>query len=175
MEANMLKTIMAATAVSALALTSALAQSTTTAPAPSTTTAQTTAAPAGTAQFVTRQAPDQWLASKFTGTDVIGPQEEKIGDVSDVLFDKDGKVVAYVVGVGGFLGIGSKDVAIAPASFQLVPGKDASDYKLRLAMTKDQLKAAAAFEPYAAPRPAVSQNPASPTSTAPAKAPTTKQ
>jgi PRC-barrel domain protein len=162
----MLRTIMAATAVSALALTSALAQSTT---APSTapsTTAQTTA-PAGHATFVSQQAPDQWLASKFRGTDVVGANEEKIGDVSDVLFTKDGKILAYVVGVGGFLGIGSKDVAIDPASFQLVPGKDASDYKLRLSMSKDELKAAAKFEPYAPPRPTVSQNPASPMTTRP--------
>ena len=165
----MFRTIIAATAVSALALTSALAQSTTE-PLKNPTAAQTpgatttTMAPSASTQaaFVARQAPDQWLASKFTGTDVIGAKEEKIGDVSDILFDKDGKILAYVVGVGGFLGIGSKNVAIAPASFQLVSGKNASDYKLRLSMTKDELKAAAAFEPYSQPRPTVSQNPTSP-------------
>jgi hypothetical protein len=160
----MLKTIMAATAVSALALTSALAQSTTApATAPATTTAQAQAPATAThANFIASQAPDQWLASKFRGTDVIGANNEKIGDVSDILFMKDGKILAYVVGVGGFLGIGAKDVAIDPASFQLVPGKDASDYKLRLSMSKDELKAAAKFEPYAPPRPTVSQNPANP-------------
>ena len=163
----MLRTIMVATAVSALALTSALAQSTTApATAPAATTAQAPAT-ATHANFIARQAPDQWLASKFRGTDVIGANEEKIGDVSDILFTKDGKILAYVVGVGGFLGIGAKDVAIDPASFQLVPGKDASDYKLRLSMSKDELKAAAKFEPYAPPRPTVSQNPANPMTTRP--------
>ena len=49
---------------------------------------------------------------------MIGTDDAKIGDVSDVLFDKDKKVVAFIVGVGGFLGIGAKDVAIDPASFQ---------------------------------------------------------
>ena len=49
---------------------------------------------------------DQFLASKFKGTDVIGSDEQKIGDVSDILFDKDGKIEAYVMGIGGFLGIG---------------------------------------------------------------------
>ena len=49
----------------------------------------------------------------------MGTDNAKIGDVTDVLFDKDGKVLAYVVGVGGFLGIGSKDVALAPSSFQV--------------------------------------------------------
>ena len=148
----MLKTIMAATAVSVLASTAVLAQSN----PPAATTDQ-----ANHATFVSTQTPEQWLASKFRGTDVIGANDEKIGDVSDILFDKDGKIIAYVVGVGGFLGIGSKDVAIAPASFQVVPGRDASDYRLRLSMTRDALKAATAFAPYSPPRPAVSQNPAS--------------
>ena len=74
------------------------------------------------AQFINSQRPDQFLASKFKGTDVIGADNEKIGDVSDILFDKSGKIDAYVVGVGGFLGIGSKDVALSPSSFQVVPG-----------------------------------------------------
>jgi hypothetical protein len=165
----MLRTIMAVTAVSAFALTSALAQST-----PPTGPAVQATDPAGHTTFVARQGTDQWLASKFRGTDVIGPHEEKIGDVSDILFDKSGKVVAYVVGVGGFLGIGSKDVAIDPASFQVVPGKDASDYRLRLSMTKDELKAAAAFDPYSPPRPAVSQNPTT-SPMAPATRPSNKQ
>jgi sporulation protein YlmC with PRC-barrel domain len=166
----MLKRIMAVAAVSGLALTSALAQTTTPSatpapsasnPAPSSTATAPAANPAGKATFVTKQTSDQHLASKFNGTDVVGADDAKIGDVSDVLFNKDNKVIAFIVGVGGFLGIGSKDVAIDPASFQVVPGKDATDYKLRLSMTKDELKAAAAFEPYAPPRPVSSQAPAS--------------
>ena len=112
------------------------------------------AASASSAKFINSQRQDQFLASKFKGTDVIGSDDKKIGDVSDILFDKDGKIEAYVVGVGGFLGIGAKDVALAPAAFQVVPGdksKNESD-KLRLSMTKDQLKEAANFEPYKAPR-----------------------
>ena len=173
----MLNRIMAVAAVSGLALTSALAQTTTpsapsaspttppTAAAPATpapSASATTTAPAGKAQFVTKQTSDQHLASKFNGTDVIGTDDAKIGDVSDVVFDKDHKVIAFIVGVGGFLGIGAKDVAIDPASFQAVPGKDANDMKLRLSMTKDELKAAAAFEPYAPPRPVSSQAPTRP-------------
>ena len=120
-------------------------------------------------KFVTKQSQDQFLASKFKGTDVIGTDDKKIGDVSDVLFDKDKKIMAYIVGVGGFLGIGSKDVAIDPASFQMVPGRDQNDFKLRLSMTKDELKAAPAFEPYQAPRPVSGSN--TPSTTRPAGAP----
>ena len=182
----MLKRIMTIAAVSGLALTSAMAQSTTT-PADTTTAPAMTApatAPAvtapstsptanlsGKANFVTSQTSDQHLASKLKGTDVIGADDKKIGDVSDLLFDKENKILAYIVGVGGFLGIGSKDVAVAPASFQPVPGKDATDMKLRLSMTKDELKAAPAFEPYHAPRPVSSAN--TPTRPMGAPAPTT--
>jgi hypothetical protein len=90
--------------------------------------------------------------SKFKGTDVVGTNNETIGDVNDVLFDKSGTVAAFVIGVGGFLGIGAKDVAISPASFQVV--KDDNGYdKLKLAMTKDELKQAPAFEYYTPPSP----------------------
>lgn len=165
----MLKKFMAVAAVSGLALTSALAQST--APSSSTTPSAANPAPtssaaapstpsSGSAQFVTKQSADQHLASKFKGTDVVGSDDKKIGDVSDVLFDKDKKILAYIVGVGGFLGIGAKDVAIDPAAFQPVTGTDASDVKLRLSMTKDELNAAPAFEPYSPPRPVTSQAPA---------------
>jgi sporulation protein YlmC with PRC-barrel domain len=161
MEENMIKRIMAVAAVSGLALTSAMAQSSTTpstSATPQATTTTSTPSAAGKADFIAKQSPDQHLASKFNGTDVIGADEKKIGDVSDVLFDKDQKVVAFIVGVGGFLGIGQKDVAIAPASFQTVPGKDQSDFRLRLAMTKDELKAAPTFERYQPPRPVSSQS-----------------
>jgi len=50
---------------------------------------------------VTAQKPDQWLASKFKGTDVLGADNQKSGDVTDILFDKDGKIEAHVVSVGG--------------------------------------------------------------------------
>ena len=116
------------------------------------------AASASSAKFINSQRQDQFLASKFKGTDVIGSDDKKIGDVSDILFDKDKKVLAYIVGVGGFLGIGSKDVALDPAAFQAVPGSSANDYKLRLSMTKDELKQAPAFEPYKEARPATTSS-----------------
>ncbi len=116
---------------------------------------------AGEAKFINAQGTDQWLSSNFIGVDVIGPDNEKIGDVTDILFEKNGNVVGYVVGVGGFLGIGAKNVALAPTSFQVVADDAkrattgstttattarADDVKLKLNMTKDQLQQAASFE-----------------------------
>jgi hypothetical protein len=151
----MLKKLMIATAASALLAGGAYAQ----APAPSPSPAATSPAATRT-QVVAQQAADQMLASKFKGTDVMGPNNEKIGDVTDVLFDKDSKVLAYVIGVGGFLGIGQKDVALAPASFQLQPATDKENMKLKLSMTKDELKSAPDFKPYKPASPTTGQAPA---------------
>jgi sporulation protein YlmC with PRC-barrel domain len=171
----MLKKLMVTTAITGFMIGAAAAEGTPPSPAPSAPPAATQSAPpakspemttpapspsAATAapsssspKFVNSQRSDQFLASKFKGTDVIGADDQKIGDVSDILFDKEGKIEAYVVGVGGFLGIGAKDVALAPSAFQVVAGdksKNESD-KLKLSMTKDQLTQAANFEPYKAP------------------------
>lgn len=62
--------------------------------------------------FVTVQPSDQWLASQFIGQGVSNDAGEVIGDINDLLFDKSGKIVNVVIGVGGFLGIGEKNVAI---------------------------------------------------------------
>jgi sporulation protein YlmC with PRC-barrel domain len=154
----MLKKFMITTAVAGLMIGSAAAQGTGAPQSPAANPAPAVKsdmapAPGSSAKFINSQRADQYLASKFKGTDVVGSDNQKIGDVSDILFDKDGKIEAYVVGVGGFLGIGSKDVALAPAAFTVVAGdksKNESD-KLKLAMTKDELKQAANFEPYKAP------------------------
>ena len=108
---------------------------------------------AGKMNFVSSQKPDQWLASKFKGTDVLGSDNQKIGDVSDILFDKTGKVEAFVISVGGFLGVGAKEVALAPSSFDVVPGQNGSSDKLKISATKDQLQDAQNFAHYEPPRP----------------------
>ena len=147
-------------AVGALVISAAAAQAPN-APADSSSTPPAAASPntgaatSGQPEMVISQKPDQWLATNFKGTDVIGADDKKIGDVSDILFDKDGKIEAYVIGVGGFLGMGAKEVALAPNAFQVVPGdkaKGESD-KLRLSMSQEQLKQAQNFTRYEAPRP----------------------
>ena len=165
----MLKRLMITTAAAALVVGSAVAQQTPPAqksPPAQTEPMKTDPMPRaeGARQFVTTQAADQLLASKFKGTDVIGSNNEKIGDVSDILFDHSGRVVAYVVGVGGFLGIGSKDVALAPNAFQMQPATDREEMKLRLAMSRDDLKNAPEFK-------ARSSRPAPTTGQAPPRTP----
>jgi sporulation protein YlmC with PRC-barrel domain len=59
-----------------------------------------------------QQSANHWRASKLVGLSVYGANNERIGDVNEVLVDRDGSAEAVVIGVGGFLGIGEKDVAV---------------------------------------------------------------
>jgi sporulation protein YlmC with PRC-barrel domain len=159
----MLKKLMITTASLALLTSAAIAQAPDQ-PQPSPPAAKSEqpslpAAKSDKGQVITEQKSDQLLASKLKGTNVMGSTDEKIGDVSDILFDKDGKILAYVVGVGGFLGIGAKDVALSPASFQIVPASERESMKLKVAMTKDELKNAVEFKPYKEPTTTTGQAP----------------
>ena len=75
---------------------------------------------------------------------VYDPNENKIGDIKDVLVDKTGKIVALIVGVGGFLGAGEKDVAVP---FEAVhPTMKDRKWWLVMNTTKDSLKSAPGFK-----------------------------
>ena len=54
-----------------------------------------------------------WRASKLMGLDVYNEANEKLGDVNELILDKNGKVAAVVIGVGGFLGMGEHDIAVS--------------------------------------------------------------
>jgi sporulation protein YlmC with PRC-barrel domain len=53
-----------------------------------------------------------WRASKLVGLNVYNDQNEKLGDISEILLDKSGKVDGVVIGVGGFLGMGKHDILV---------------------------------------------------------------
>lgn len=61
---------------------------------------------------MSQQQPDQMLASDLMNQGILGGNNERIGSVDDLLLAQDGQVQAVLVGVGGFLGIGQKTVAI---------------------------------------------------------------
>jgi sporulation protein YlmC with PRC-barrel domain len=103
-------------AAPALAQTNPPAGSTTAPPAAST----AAPAPMNTGNWMTQEQPGQWRASKLEGLDVYNQNNEKIGDISELLVDSSGKIQAVVVGVGGFLGIGERDVAIPFDQIKLV-------------------------------------------------------
>ncbi len=62
----------------------------------------------------------QMMATDIRGTRVYGANNENVGDISDILLSREGHIVALVVGVSGFLGIGQKDVAVSFKAFDFV-------------------------------------------------------
>jgi len=72
-----------------------------------------------TASTATKHA-GEWRSSKMIGLNVYNPQNDKVGDIREILIDQSGKVVGYVIGVGGFLGMGEHDVLVQPGQLRFV-------------------------------------------------------
>jgi sporulation protein YlmC with PRC-barrel domain len=63
---------------------------------------------------------DLWRSSKLIGLNVYNDKNEKLGDISEILLDKSGKVEGVVIGVGGFLGMGEHDIKVDMAKLKFV-------------------------------------------------------
>ena len=117
--------------------------------------------------WLTGEATGQWRGSRMIGLKVYNDANEKIGDIAELIVDRSGKIEAVVVGAGGFLGIGERDVAVPYSQINWVfapvgpvrigtgpiPSETARSASDRysypdhavLNMSKDDLKAAPAF------------------------------
>jgi sporulation protein YlmC with PRC-barrel domain len=63
---------------------------------------------------------DNWRASKLMGLDVYNEANEKLGDINELILDKNGRINAVVIGVGGFLGMGEHDIAVSMDKLKFV-------------------------------------------------------
>ncbi len=91
---------------------------------------------------IPEQDDDQVSAGQYIGHAVYNFQGENIGDINDLLFDKDGGIVAAVIGVGGFLGMGEKNVAVAFSAIQVREDSETGAITLSMDASADQLAAA---------------------------------
>jgi sporulation protein YlmC with PRC-barrel domain len=86
--------------------------------------AQTNAPSASAAPAAQSTAPkahgEMWRSSKLIGLNVYNDQNEKLGDISEVLLDKSGKVDGVVISVGGFLGMGQHDIMVDMSKLKFV-------------------------------------------------------
>ncbi|GEO17676.1 PRC-barrel domain-containing protein [Microvirga aerophila] len=73
-----------------------------------------------TSNWMTRVQSGHWQTSKLRGLSIYNNSHEKIGTISDLLVDGSGKVQAVVIGVGGFLGLGQRDLAVPMDQLQVV-------------------------------------------------------
>ena len=123
-----------------LSTTGAWAQTTTTPTDPAARTAP--ARPATVAP--TQEMKGAWHVKDFYQTNVYNMAGDKIGDVNDIVVDESGKVTAIVLGVGGFLGIGEKEVSMKTDEVKRMVHSDGKTY-FTVNATADQLKAAPAY------------------------------
>lgn len=90
------------------------------------------------------QSADTFLASVMMDSVVRNAAGEEIGDVNDLVLSGDGQVSGVVIGVGGFLGIGEKDVAIESSRIEITETED-GELQLVLDVTEEELDAAPEF------------------------------
>ncbi|AVA20491.1 PRC-barrel domain-containing protein [Rhizobium sp. LEGMi198b] len=108
------------------------------APAPTTNTAQ--------AGYLTEQSADQMSAKTYIGQSVYNGENKSIGSIDDLILQKQGGVVAAIVGVGGFLGLGQKNVAVPFDKITATQNAQDGSMKLTTTETADSLKAAPEFK-----------------------------
>ncbi|MDQ0326862.1 sporulation protein YlmC with PRC-barrel domain [Rhodopseudomonas julia] len=138
----MIRTLMASTAIAALLTTGAIAQ---TQPAKPN---ETTQAQSTTQGVQTQQKQGEDLASTWIGQTVYssaGPDAEEVGDVDDLLVDENGNITAAIIGVGGFLGLGEKEVALDYDQFQVTQDQN-GEMRLVVDATEEELKNAPEFQ-----------------------------
>jgi len=154
----MFRTLLTSTAIAGLLTAGAMAQDSTTTTTPAatdpavTTTEEVTVATSILATGYTIADKDD-LATEIIGKRVYSsadPNADHIGEVNNLVIGENGQVAAVVIGVGGFLGIGEKDVAVNFGELQRVTAQDGAEHFV-LPATKEALEAAPKFEVAAAP------------------------
>jgi sporulation protein YlmC with PRC-barrel domain len=90
--------------------------------------------------YIAQQQSGEWLASRMIGVKVENSSGEALGDVNDLILGQNGEVVGAVIGVGGFLGMGEKNVAVPYSAVSTTQKDDAT--VVLLAATKEELQAA---------------------------------
>jgi hypothetical protein len=137
-------------------------------PAPAERPAAAPAAPAGSelvdGAYYTTSEKNDFLASQLIGSriyatttevdsnmqvDKVSKDWSDIGEVNNILLNRDGSVKAVILGVGGFLGIGEKDVAVRMSELRFVKkaGDAAADYFIVMRGDKNTLTKAPAYKP----------------------------
>lgn len=86
-----------------------------------------------------------WRASRLIGTTMTNMLDEPVGRVEDVVIDSDGKVVAVMVGVGGFLGMGETSVAVGLRHL-VITRPDPDHLEVKTSLTREAIEQAASIE-----------------------------
>ena len=155
----MTKILAASLAALAFATSPVFAQSSTSPSMSGSGAATSSSTHSGQLTFVQAPQGSQVLASELMASNVLSPDGNTLGAINDILLDRGGKIQAVVFGVGGFLGIGEKNVAVPYEALQIAamqagassPAASSrpTDWKslnrITLHATRDQLRGAPDF------------------------------
>jgi sporulation protein YlmC with PRC-barrel domain len=96
--------------------------------------------------IIPEQEETQLRAEDLMGTTVVGPDGKEVGEVEDLIFDEQEKITGVVVGVGGFLGMGKKEVGLDWEQAKLEEKADTGEKTIMINLTKEDLEAAPDFK-----------------------------
>ena len=140
-------TVLACVSIAALALAGAATAEESTVTKNTAATTTDMAAPAVAGAYATAQSATDWRSSKVLGLNVYNAKSEKIGDINDLIIGSNGTITHAIVGVGGFLGMGEKNVAIPFSSVKMMRDKYGKPSAM-VDSTKEALQAAPLFKFY---------------------------
>jgi len=103
------------------------------------------AAPSGSSEFVSVANNDE-LSSNLVGLDIYNNSKQDIGQIKDIAMGQRGRAQAYIVSVGGFLGVGEHYVAVNPSDIKVMYNDSDKKWHASMNATADQLKAAPEFK-----------------------------
>lgn len=93
---------------------------------------------------ITLQSENTFLANDFLGAEVMNANDESVGEISDFIINLDGSVEGVVIGVGGFLGLGKKPVAIEMSAIEVME-QEGGGVVIMTSATRTDLEAAPEF------------------------------
>ena len=80
-------------------------------------------------------------ADKLEGARVYGPNDEDVGEVNRLILDNNGQVTRVVLDVGGFLGMGERQIAVTPDELNIVRTDDGNEFRVYVDANQANLKA----------------------------------
>lgn len=95
--------------------------------------------------FFVYEEDNQFRSTRLVGHTVVNSQDETLGDINDLIISSEGDFEGVIIGVGGFLGIGEKNVGVRFQDLTITENVEAGDLKLTLDTTREDLEAAPEF------------------------------
>lgn len=99
-----------------------------------------------TGTFLSVQASNQWRSSQMIGMPVFDQTNERIGSITDLVIDQSGAVQAVIIGVGGFLGMGEKIIAVSLQKMTIL--RDDNGDKAIVMLSKPEIELAPSFQAF---------------------------